>query len=695
MNISYNWLKDLIDLDLSPDETAAALTRVGLAVEGIHPHKDDLVLDIDLTSNRSDCLSHLGIARELGVSTGKEITAETQRRRDQDSAETSLAAIGSAIVQIDAPELCHRFTARIIKGIKVGPSPQWLVDRLEALGERSINNIADITNYVMLELGQPMHAFDLDKLSENRIIVRRARPGETIKTLDEEDRKLDETMLAICDADKPVAVAGIMGGFDSGISDSTTNVLLEVAYFDRENIRATSRKLKLATEASYRFERGVDIEKLIAASDRATELINDLAGGDADEIFEVYPTKSEGKRITSGNISAAVERMTGLSVDSSRCDLILASLGIEKADGGVYSIPSWRHDLAIEVDLVEEIARHVGYDNIQDELPPAYGAGEYQPHETSERSIRENLANTGYFEVLNYSFIDEDWDDVFELVSFGDSDGNLPESGNVTLQDAIIDGAVRMRRSLLPGLLTSIKHNFNQQRRDLAIFEIGKVFTLVRPKELPIERKLFAMAITGHQAFESRAGRGFELDIYDLKGHLEAALESAGIQQVSFASSDIRHLRRGQSAAISVAGRIVGTLGRLSDEIAGRMKFKQPIYLCEVDLATLLELGRQEVIYSPLSRFPSMVRDVSFVVKRSFEFSDLENVVRSENEPLLVKFAFVDLYRGKGLNDDESSLTVRFEYRSDERTLDEGDVDVAHQRILDSIKSSLDVEPRF
>ncbi len=287
---------------------------------------------------------------------------------------------------IEAPELCNRFTARIIKNVKIGPSPQWLVDRLEAIGERSINNVADITNYVMHELGQPMHAFDLDKLAGGRIIVRRAKDGETITTLDEVDRTLNESMLAICDGERPAAVAGIMGGLASSISEDTVNVLLEVAYFNRENIRATSRKLNLATEASYRFERGVDVENLVNASNRATQLICDLADGTAGDLIDLYPVASTVKSVESNDISGAVTRLTCLNVPEKDCVRILSALGIQPTDSAKdldstsreFLSPSWRHDIAIEEDLVEEIARHAGYENIGTELPPAYGAGEYQ-----------------------------------------------------------------------------------------------------------------------------------------------------------------------------------------------------------------------------------------------------------------------------------------------------------------------------
>ncbi|MEO6050992.1 MAG: phenylalanine--tRNA ligase subunit beta, partial [Pyrinomonadaceae bacterium] len=415
MNISYNWLKDLIDIDLSAEETAAALTRVGVTVESVQTYGDDFVLDIDLTSNRPDCLSHLGVAREIGVITKKNLTEVTQRHGEGVRNEIPLPTVlGEDIVRIVEPELCPRFTARIIKNIKIGPSPQWLARRLEAIGERSINNVTDITNYVMHELGQPMHSFDLDKLSGKRIVVRLANRGEMITTLDEIERKLDDSILAICDAEKPVAVAGVMGGIESSITGSTINVLLEVACFKRENIRTTSRKLNLSTEASYRFERGVDIDNLISTSNRATELICDLAGGIPGELIDVYSTNSESAEIDSLDISTAVKRLTGLEASSEKCNRILDALGIKTKDENdisnlrfqTFISPSWRHDLAIEEDLVEEVARHVGYSNISAELPPAFGAGEYQETETREKLLRQTLVNMGFDEAISYSFID-------------------------------------------------------------------------------------------------------------------------------------------------------------------------------------------------------------------------------------------------------------------------------------------------
>ena len=701
MNISYNWLKDLINIDLAPELLAEKLTRVGLAVEGVHPHGDDYVFDIDLTSNRPDCLSHLGVAREIGAIMDTPLTTEAQRYGEVPEVPFPSVLAGE-VVRIQDPDLCHRFTARIIRNVKIGPSPEWLVKRLEAIGERAINNVADITNYVMHELGQPMHAFDLDKLAENRIVVRRAKAGETIKTLDEVERKLDESMLAICDAEKPAAVGGVMGGFDSGIAEQTTNVLLEVAYFKRESIRQTSRKLNLATEASYRFERGVDINNLKRASDRATQLICEFAGGEAGEFIDIYPTKSAPIEIVSKDISYAVTRLTGLDVPTDECLRILRALGIEQvyesrisdSEPQNFVSPSWRHDLAIEEDLVEEVARHAGYENIADELPPAYGAGEYQPNEEREKLLRQTLTDSGFDEALSYSFIDTRFDDTFELVP-GIVDENASEKF-VTLQDSVIEGAVRMRPTLLPGLLDSVRLNFNYQRRDVKLFEVGKAFAAKDGEDsLPTERELFALVLTGGELHEDRATPVRELDFYDAKGAVEAALEAVGFPSAEFRAADVKHLRRGRSAEVLLNGRSVGYLGQVNEEIAGNYKFKQPVYAAEIDLQAVLAEPVPAVLYRPLPKYPSVVRDISFAVNRDTSFEQIRATIAEQGVELCRGVEFVDIYEGKGLDEDQRSLTIRLEYRSDERTLTEEDVNAAHQRILDSLESTLGIKPRF
>jgi phenylalanyl-tRNA synthetase beta chain len=688
MNISYNWLKDLIEIDLPPAELAQKLTNAGHAVEGIHEAGDDFVFDIDLTSNRPDCLSHNGIAREIAALSGSRFKVQGSRLSGSQPVENT------GLVAISDPDLCHRITARVIRNVKIGPSPEWLVKRLEAIGERAINNVADITNYVMHELGQPMHSFDLNKLADKRIVVRRARAGETITTLDEVHRKLDETMLAICDAEKPVAVGGVMGGLDSSITNDTTDVLLEVAYFKRENIRETSRRLKLTTEASHRFERGVDIENLIRASNRATELICELAGGQAAELVDVYPTKFVGNEIVSNDIQYATKRLTGLDIETSEIVRILDALGISSTDGTNFTSPSWRHDIAIEEDLVEEAARIYGYDKIAEELPPAYGAGELQPTEPKKIRLRQNLTDLGFDEAISYSFIDTKFDDTFEIIP-GLIDSNSDEK-YVTLQDSVIEGAVRMRPTMLPGLLESVRLNFNHQRKDVRLFEIGKVFAAKTGEDsLPTEKELFSVVLTGGEVLQGRGMVSRELDFYDLKGSVEAALESVGFSEAEFSAEDVKHLRKGQSAAISLGGKKIGYLGRISDEIATGYKFKQPVYVAEFHLQAALSEELRPVLYSPLPKYPSIVRDVSLLAKRTTTFAEIRDAIADQGAGICRNVEFVDIYEGKGMADDERSITIRLSYRSDERTLIESEVDAVHQQIIANLQEILGLRQRF
>jgi phenylalanyl-tRNA synthetase beta chain len=691
MNISYNWLKDLISIEMSSDDLAQKLTRVGLAVEGIHPSGDDFVLDIDLTSNRPDCLSHLGIARELRVISNSQLNTEitspklAARQYDGDP----------PLVTISDGDLCNRFTGRIIRNLKIGPSPDWLVKRLEAVGERSINNVADITNYVMLELGQPMHAFDLDRLAGHRIVVRRARSGETIQTLDGVERKLEPEMLAICDADKPAAIGGVMGGLASSITEETKNVLLEVAYFKRENIRQTSRRLNLATEASYRFERGVDIENLINASNRATTLICELAGGTAEALADVYPETISPNQVRSNDIVSAVKRLTGLTVERTECLRILDALGIHTDDDGkVFPSPTWRHDIAIEEDLVEEVARHVGYENIGTELPPAVGAGEYQATEVRKKLLRRTLVDLGFDEAISYSFIDTNFDEIFELVP--QLINEQADERFVTLRDAVIEGAVRMRPTILPGILDAVRLNFNQQRRDLKLFEIGRVFAVGDSEDgLPAEQELLAVALTGGEVVEAKANPVRELDFFDAKGAIEAALEAIGVTGASFTAADVKHLRRGQSASVSIDGEIIGYLGKLSDQISTRYKFRQPVFVAEIDLQRALAAITDAPIYRPLGKYPSITRDVSLVVDRKVTFEDIRRAIVEQERELCRSVSFVDVFEGSGLGDNERSITIRLEYRSDERTLVEAEVEEVHSRLINELEQKTTARQRI
>ena len=715
MNISYNWLRDLVETRLSPAELRDRLTMVGLAVEGVHETGDDFVLDFDITSNRPDCLSHLGVAREVAV-----IEDGPVKMPVAEPTEATGMAETFTSVEIRDPDLCPRYAARIVRGVKIGPSPDWLVKRLEAIGQRSINNVADITNYVMHELGQPLHAFDLDKLIEHRIVVRRAAAGEKLRTLDGVLRDLDEEMLVIADAERAVALAGVMGGEETEISDETSDVLIESAYFDPASVRRTARKLGLHTEASHRFERGTDYGGVLQAQERCAALICEIAGGTATEnAVDVYP-----KYMQTIDVSLRPERLTaltGLTVATPEIKRILSALGFaqrakliafeeewsfrdgvpEEATGDLnprmtYVVPSWRVDVSREEDLVEEVARHVGYEKIATELPASNIAGEYQPHELRRRALQSVLAAYGFDEAISFGFIDTSFDDWFELLPGFVRDGEDAQRF-VTLRNPIIEGATRMRPSLLPGLLDAVKNNFNHGTRDVRLFETGRIFAAGSSGEaesLPDEREAFALVLTGGATEENRAGAPRELDFYDLRGAIEASTDSMRLPRLQFAATVARHLRAGQSAQISLLGNTIGYAGRLAEHVAAQYKFPQTVYVAELDFSALLAAAEEPVLYRPLTRFPAVVRDVSLLVAREVTFAELLQNVLEQKVADFSEARLVDVYEGENLPAGKRSLTLRLEYRSDERTLRDEEVDEKHALIVSALEEKFDAKVR-
>lgn len=701
MNVSYNWLREIYPVEMTPEQLGERLTSVGLAVEGIHAAGDDFVFDIDLTSNRPDCLSHLGVAREVSVIEGRPLgypVADIQLPAEQIAGR----AEEFTAVEIEDAELCPRYAARVVRGVKIGPSPQWLVDRLAAVGQRSINNVADITNFVLLELGQPLHAFDLDTLAEHRIAVRRAHAGEKLKTLDGVERELDTEMLMICDGAGPVAVGGVMGGAATEIGDTTTNVLIESAYFQSASVRRTAKKLGLATEASYRFERGVDFAGIRRAQDRCVQLICELAGGRAT-VDAIDVIKHEPSTPTVALRPERARALTGLEFTDEDIRRILIGLGfseqlnlVDDGSGTIkFTAPSWRGDIGIEEDLIEEVARHVGYAKLRDQLPPAMGAGELQPAEPQKRALRYALASLGYDEAISYSFINTVHDDRFEMIPEFRPLGDDPNA-LVALQDSIIEGATRMRPTLLPGMLEAVRHNFNHGTRDVCLFEMGRVFLAGNnPGELPREREAFALVATGGLVESGRAGTLRELDFYDLKGALETAAAAMHLPPLKFADGFARHLRVGQSASVTDAsGQPVGTIGRLADAVAQEFKFRQPVYVAELDLTTSLGMPVVPARYAPLPRYPSVVRDVSVLVARRVTVAEMIDALNAETAPEWKGAQWVDTYEGKGVPEGQRSVTLRLSYQADDRTLRDEEVEQMHAGLLERLKAGFGAELR-
>jgi len=604
-----------------------------------------------------------------------------------------------ASVEIKDADLCPRYAARIVRGVRIAPSPSWLAKRLAEIGQRPINNVADITNYVLHELGQPLHAFDMAKLLEHRIIVRRAKTGEKLKTLDGVERALDPQMLVIADATNAVALAGIMGGEHSEISETTSEVLIESAYFDPDSVRRTARQLGMDTEASRRFERGADCENVIKAQARCIELICEIAGGVATaDAIDIYPSPLLPRLVEFR--PSKVESITSLRVDLSDMTRILTGLGFmpreSRDDTAVpFFVPSWRVDVSLEEDLIEEVARHVGYDKIASELPPSNLSGEYQPTEMKRRALRRALKDSGFDEAINFSFIDTAHDDQFELIP--GLIGEVEKQSFVTLANPVLEEATRMRHTLLPGLLESVRHNLNHGIRDVQLFEIGRVFAnskaLDPPPGLPNERDALALVATGGAVEEGHAQASREVNFYELKGALEAGVDAMKLGPLRFTRANVKHLREGQAAKIMLAdGAVIGNIGRLSESIAISYKFRQPIYLAELDLTALLDSEQRSTQYKPLPRYPSVVRDVTLILDRELSFAELVQAVDSERVSDYSKTKLVGTYEGQGIPEGKRSVTLRIEYRSAARTLRDEEVEERHRGLIDSLLKKFNAE---
>jgi len=687
MFISYEWLKELTETGLTPQQVRERLTMVGLAIDAVDEHDGVAVLDVEVPSNRPDCLSHVGIAREVTVIDNGQLHLPPSERIKTDARSVDLTS-----VEIKDPDLCPRYAARLVRGVKIGPSPDWLAKRLETIGQRPINNVADITNYVLHELGQPLHAFDFAKLGGRRIVVRRAAPGEKLKTLDGVERTLTGDMLVIADAEKPVALAGIMGGEESEISAQTTDVLIESAYFDPQSVRQTARQLGMDTEASRRFERGADCEGVLRAQQRCVELISELAGGVATEdAIDVYPQPLSERVV---NLRPArVTELTSLTVEPKEIVRILSGLGFEQkeqVDGRLsFKVPSWRIDVEQEEDLVEEVARHTGYEKIGEELPPSNSSGEYQPSEMKQRSLRRALNAFGFDEAISFSFIQQDA--RFELIpSFAGHENDQPQLAN-----PIIEDAAWMRSTLLPGLLSSVRHNLNHGIRDVRLFEIGRIFTIFKAKELPHETLSLALVATGGALEEDRAQAERELDFFDLKGALEAAVDWMNLSPLTFAQTSARHLQVGQSAQIKLSdGTAVGTIGRLAENVAASYKFRQPVYVLELDLSALLSGPAKLIQYSPLPRYPSVTRDISLLVNRNVAIDEIFASVKDQQVGDCRSVKLVGTFEGGNIPPSKRSVTLRLEYRSDERTLRDEDVEEYHSRLTSRLLETFGAEQR-
>lgn len=645
----------------------------------------DVVFDLEVTPNRPDLNSVIGIAREVAAVTGKPLRLPVVTLP-----EVPTGAAASAVVRLEAPDLCPRYTAMVIRGLKVGPSPAWLRSALEKVGLRSINNVVDVSNFVMLETGQPLHTFDLRRLRTNaaglpEVVIRRASEGEAFTTLDGRGHTLNPENLLIADAAGGIALAGVMGGLDSGIQADTADVLIESAYFTPTGIRRTSKALALRTDASYRFERGADVQAAASAGRRCAQLLLELAGGSlSGQAIDVFPNPPQAKELALRQDRAKV--LLGVDIPSGTQAGFLAGLGLEEVgqgsrDGGatsVWRVPSWRVDLKREVDLVEEVARLFGVDRIPSTAPRgAVGSHPFDATYDRFAEVRRILTGLGLDEAQGQTLI-------------SDTAARRVSEEVVLLANPLSSDMNALRPSLLPGLLDSLSHNLTRRNGDVQLFEIGRVFTLQNGAAR--EGWRVAIALTGARdpRFWSGADRDAKTDVYELKGLVEELIERLGLRGVAYARRPESTPLMLESAAITLGGKLpLGQLGQLLPTLAKRHDLRDAVLLAELDLDVLLARSNPVRSFKPLAAFPSIQRDVAMIVPEATTHEAVLVAVKQAKPGHLEAVELFDVFRGKHVPEGHKSLAYSFTYRAADRTLKDDEVQAAHDRLVGLFQSAL------
>lgn len=642
----------------------------------------DPVLEIDLTPNRADCLSLIGVAREAAFLQGARLTLPRMDLADADDRIRQIAA-----VTIEAPDHCPRYAARVLEDVVVKPSPFWLQDRLLSVGLRPINNIVDVTNFVMLECGQPLHAFDLDRLAGGRIVVRTAGRGERFVTLDQKERDLDPEMLMICDGEKPVAVAGVMGGLNSEIRPDTRRVLIESACFDPLSVRKTSKKLGLGTDASRRFERGVDPAGTVLAADRAAALMAAVGGGRVvGGVIDAHPRPWTPRTI--GLSVRRTHRILGTRVPKKKIARLLAAIGFQvesapRRDELRITAPSFRVDVSRPEDLIEEVARLSGFETIPTTYPrlpagerPAAGRLELR------QRIKTVLTGFGFTEVITYSFVHGRSCDRLML-----PDGD-PRRQTVAVLNPLAEDQSVMRSSLVPGLLETLRFNLAQQTRRVKIFEVGKVFLQRSGSDLPEEPEMIAGLWSGPRDPLSWHAKEAPCDFYDLKGAVEGLLGALKLDAVEFTrtpDAQCHYTRPGRSGRILAGGRPIGSIGELHPRVQAAFDLRQTAFLFELEAETLETLLSETRYRMRIPRFPAVVRDITLIVDRSREAREVLAAVGSLNLERLESVQLFDVFSGGAIPADKRSLSFRLTYRSPEKTLEDSEVNDLHRFVTERL----------
>lgn len=646
---------------------------------------DDYILEIDLTPNRGDCLSMLGVAREVAMFLDLPV-----RLPETTPVENNVDIAGLAKVDIEATDLCPRYVCRVVQGVKIAPSPAWLQQRLQAMGIRPINNVVDVTNYVMLELGQPLHAFDYDKLASQHIIVRRAKPDEKMQTLDDVERKLNENMLVISDPNGPVAVAGVMGGLDSEVTENTQNILIESAYFNPVSVRRTSKAMGLRSESSARFEKGIDIGGCVRACDRAALLIQQLAEGSVVKgVIDNYPQPELQKTIVLR--PERVEYLLGVKIPTTKMVDILTALQfkvLSQEDHLLVTVPTFRPDVSVEADLIEEVARIYGYNNIPNTL---FSGSTTQGKRTFAQQllydIRNVLVGCGLIEVVTYGFVSPK---VFDKM-------NLPADSKfrkaLKLQNPLSEEQSIMRTVPVPNLLEVMQRNHHRQIQNGAIFEIGKVFYPIEGQDLPDERLTLALVFSGYTEKSWNAAPQ-PMDFYHAKGVLEKLFDRIGLAGVKFTRHTDPSFHPGRTAAIMVGDQLLGVLGELHPNVLENYDLPHRAVACKIDLADLMAMELQLPRYQSLPKFPAVDRDLAVVVKQDLATQDMLENIKKAGGKILKTVKVFDVYQGSQVPDGYKSQAFSLQFQAADRTLTDEEVSKQTERIFKALQYKLGAELR-
>jgi len=676
MKISPHWLRDFVDLPVDYLRLADELTLAGVAVEGISGEGDNTVFEMEITTNRPDAMNHYGVAREVSALYDSPLKPiEPKLPPSQGKSDVT--------IDIQEPELCPRFTAREIRGVTVKPSPAIVANRLLLLDQRPISNAVDATNYVLWESGKPTHVFDLDLLEGRRLVIRRAHEGETLKTLDGVERKLSTEDLVVADARKPVGLAGVMGGFDTMITEKTRNILIESAWWDPVTVRRMSKRHGLHTDASHRFERGADFESTVASTNRVAELIlnsggGTLIGGVIDVIarqLDLAPVELDLRE---------VHRILGEKLSTLEINRILTRLGFTVLPGseGTYlvHIPSWRLDIEREIDIIEELARLHGYDKFANTLPAYSGEVRDLPDAHKDARLRSSLLALGYNEAISLTFISKEDARRFSTAA------------ELDLANPLSDEASVMRTSMVPSMLNMLAYNLNRGSDNVRLFEAGNVFEVSGADSMPLELKRISMGATGTavEAGVHQAAR--PLSFFDLKGDIESLLAPFSHWTIYYDSQTPDYYHPGRSARAVLDGATVAQFGQIHPDVAAARKLRQDVFVAEIYLDRLYQHDLRQVRYEALPRFPAVERDFSFVFDDGVEFEKIHQSVSGLGIAELRSFVPVEIFRGEKVGAGKYSILMRAKLQSSERTLRDDEVAQWSGQIIKALEALAGVQ---